>query len=90
MLGYDSENDLLTHVTDVARDLPMEPGDRTIFRESWMRREPFAITRSDAAARTKPASGCRRRPATFDGEGSIAFIDGFVQDIGERKRLDSG
>jgi two-component system cell cycle sensor histidine kinase/response regulator CckA len=89
MLGYDSENDLLTHVTDIARDLPMEPGDRDGVlgkpdAQGIIRNHELRCRRKDGTGTWISITG----KASFDAEGSIAFIDGCVQDIGERKRLE--
>ena len=88
MLGYDSPEHLRAAVTDIARDLHVDPSDRDEF---------LARLATDGVVKNHEARYRRRdgsviwvsitAHATRAPAGSILYIDGFVQDISERRRL---
>ena len=89
MLGYDTEQELLTSVTDIARDLHTDPGERDDFLKKL--KEQGIVRNHEVRYRHKDGPGIWvsiNAKAALSSDGSIVFIDGFVQDISERKRLE--
>jgi two-component system, NarL family, sensor histidine kinase UhpB len=89
MFGYDSSEDLLENVSNIAEQLYVDPGRRAEFG-SLMRQEDFVsgfevqMYRKDGSVMWASASA----RAIRDAEGEMAGYEGTVEDITERKRLE--
>jgi PAS domain S-box-containing protein len=89
MLGYDSEEELLANVTDIARDLHMDPAERDEFLRKLDKQG--TVRNLEVRYRRKDGSGIWvsiNAKADRGRDGSIVLINGFVQDISARKRLE--
>jgi len=89
MLGYDSPEDLITSVTDIRRQIYLRPEKhpvvlRTVLEKTgWVYAEN-EYRRKDGTAITGKLTARRVQNA----DGSLAYIEGFVEDITERKRAE--
>jgi PAS domain S-box-containing protein len=89
MLGYDSPEELLENVSDIAEQLYVEPERRAEFGR-LMRGDGFArgfeveVYRKDGGVRWASLSA----RAVRDAEGEITGYEGTVEDITERKRAE--
>jgi PAS domain S-box-containing protein len=89
MLGYDSEEELLANVTDLARDVYVAPGDRDVLLKKI--REQGSICNHEFRFRRKDGSilwASINAKADISGDGTIGTIDGFCQNVSEKKQLE--
>jgi PAS domain S-box-containing protein len=89
MFGFDSPEDLIASITDIARQLYADPADRKIFTQLMDERgevkdQEFRMLRRDGSTIWVSRSGrCSRDP-----DGNIIQYQGFITDISQRKRVE--
>ncbi len=89
MYGYDSPEQMIEEVTDIARQTYADPADRDEFREQLERHGEV----SDLEGRLRRRDGSvfwatRSARAICDESGTIVLYQGFTADITARKRAD--
>src|ERR687897_3606443 len=89
MFGYDSPEDLLENVTNVAEQLYVDPEHRTefrrlMFRDGFVSGFEVQMRRKDGGAMWASASA----RAIRDAEGELVGYEGTVEDITERKQAE--
>ncbi|GKS59260.1 hypothetical protein YTPLAS18_27870 [Nitrospira sp.] len=90
MCGYDSSQDLMESVNDIAAQLYVEPGDRETFRrrieeDGVVRGFEYQLYRKDRS-RFWVSEHAR---AVRDGRGGMVCYEGMVEDITERREAQS-
>jgi phosphoserine phosphatase RsbU/P len=87
--GYDSSEDLITHLTDIGRELYVEPGRRADFIRLM---ERFDVVKDfESTIYRKDGSIIwisENVRAVRDPKGHLLFYEGTVEDITERKRAE--
>jgi PAS domain S-box-containing protein len=88
MHGYDSPEELIASVTDIGRQLYVNPADRAawiaVVEKSGTARHEFQIRRKDGSIGWA-SSNVR---AIRDDEGRIAYFEGITRDITEQKQAE--
>lgn len=89
MFRYDTPEEMASGVTDIAAQLFVEPRQRTELIRSVLESDTFA--RSEVLYRRKDGTvfiATLSMRAVRDDSGDVAFIEGFVEDITERKHAE--
>lgn len=89
MFGYDTPREMVDGVTDIASQLFVDPKQRTELIRSVLASDEFG--RSEVLYRRKDGSGfiaTLSMRAVRDDNGDVAFLEGFVEDITERKHAE--
>ncbi|HEY3267530.1 MAG TPA: PAS domain S-box protein [Armatimonadota bacterium] len=89
MMGYDSPQEMVTSITDITRQLTAEPGQRAWYIRDAMDAPGFiqrevVFRRADGT--TMVANLYMRVVRAPNGD--VAYLDGFIEDITERRRAE--
>ncbi len=89
ILGYESQDELITSISDIGNQLYVRPKDRNELLETlmkWDRISNFETQVYRKDKRTIWLSLSER--AVKDPKGKLLFIEGFAEDVTERKRVE--
>ena len=90
MLGYDSPEEMITQVTDIARQLYVEPERRQAILAEVTRNSTWATYEVDFRRKDgKVITAEMHLRLTRDRDGRALYLEGFVEDISERKSLEA-
>ncbi len=86
MVGFDSPEEMVSSVKDIASELYAEPGQRSALLEEAIRKDGWATTegrfkRRDGSIRW----GRQSVHPVYNSEGTIEYFEGFTEDITERR-----
>jgi PAS domain S-box-containing protein len=90
IFGYASPQDLLSNVQEIGSQLYISPGDRVKFideiqnQDSWVVREQEYRRRGGSTFFAKVSSR-----KVLNSDGTIAYYETFIEDITERKQVES-
>ncbi len=91
MLGYSSPEELIRETSDMGRQIYADPGKRlevmdALFRsDGWVHYDEVDWRRKDGRLITVDMTGRR----VFDAAGNVAYLEGFIEDITERRRAET-
>ncbi len=89
MFGFDSPEDMLSSVTDLVRDLWAEPEKAQKMLESAVAQDRVLNAEVEFLCRKESTLiGNLSIQAVRNDDGSVAYLEGFVQDITERKHAE--
>ena len=89
MLRYDSPQDLMDSITDIGRQVYVDPGLRRTLMPNWQKSDE--VQGLEAQVYCKDGSVVwinESSRAVRDAAGELLYFEGFVQDISDRKRAE--
>jgi PAS domain S-box-containing protein len=89
MLGYDSPEDLITNITDIRRQLYLHPEKHPVVLRSVLDNTGWVYAENEYRRKDGTAIiGKLTARRVLNADGSLAYIEGYIEDISERRRAE--